>query len=88
MLNDYLQLLYIQNWVAKFGYMYRDIQLIRTVMYIAMVLVIGVACFNYRFYLNYGGKRVSKVILRLCEPWEQIMFLLSRSLFGMVCLQE
>lgn len=45
-LNDYPQLLYIQNWVAKFGYMYRDIQLIRTVMYIAMVLVIGVACFN------------------------------------------
>ena len=26
--------------------MYRDIQLIRSVMYIAMVLVIGVACFN------------------------------------------
>jgi len=46
MLNDYPQLLYIQNWVAKFGYMYRDIQLIRSVMYIAMVLVIGVACFN------------------------------------------
>ena len=46
MLNDYPQLLYIQNWVAKFGYMYRDIQLIRTVMYNAMVLVIGVACFN------------------------------------------
>ena len=46
MLNSYPQLLYIQNWVAKFGYMYRDIQLIRTVMYIAMVLVIGVACFN------------------------------------------
>ncbi len=46
MLNDYPQLLYIQNWMAKFGYMYRDIQLIRTVMYIAMVLVIGVACFN------------------------------------------
>ena len=46
MLNDYPQMLYIQNWIAKFGYMYRDIQLIRTVMYIAMVLVIGVACFN------------------------------------------
>ncbi|OOF42103.1 lipoprotein transporter subunit LolE [Rodentibacter rarus] len=45
-LNDYPQLLYVQNWIAKFGYMYRDIQLIRTVMYIAMVLVIGVACFN------------------------------------------
>ena len=46
MLNDYPQMLYIQNWIGKFGYMYRDIQLIRTVMYIAMVLVIGVACFN------------------------------------------
>ncbi|NXZ83757.1 lipoprotein-releasing ABC transporter permease subunit LolE [Haemophilus influenzae] len=46
MLNDYPQMLYMQNWISKFGYMYRDIQLIRTVMYIAMVLVIGVACFN------------------------------------------
>ena len=46
MLNDYPQMLYIQNWISKFGCMYRDIQLIRTVMYIAMVLVIGVACFN------------------------------------------
>ena len=46
MLYDYPQMLCIQNWIGKFGYMYRDIQLIRTVMYIAMVLVIGVACFN------------------------------------------
>ena len=45
-LGDYPQSLYVQNWIAKFGYMYRDIQLIRSVMYIAMVLVIGVACFN------------------------------------------
>ncbi|SNV87648.1 lipoprotein-releasing ABC transporter permease subunit LolE [Haemophilus pittmaniae] len=45
-LSDYPEPLYAQNWIAKFGYMYRDIQLIRTVMYIAMVLVIGVACFN------------------------------------------
>lgn len=46
MLSDYPQALYAQHWINKFGYMYRDIQLIRTVMYIAMVLVIGVACFN------------------------------------------
>ncbi len=45
-LHDYPQVLNLQTWIAKFGYMYRDIQLIRTVMYIAMVLVIGVACFN------------------------------------------
>lgn len=45
-LNGYLQPLYLNTWIEKFGYMYNDIQLIRTVMYIAMVLVIGVACFN------------------------------------------
>ncbi|MCK3657516.1 lipoprotein transporter subunit LolE [Pasteurellaceae bacterium Pebbles2] len=45
-LNNYPQQLNLQAWTSKFGYMYRDIQLIRTIMYIAMVLVIGVACFN------------------------------------------
>lgn len=45
-LNYYPQMLSLTYWTGKFGYMYRDIQLIRTVMYIAMVLVIGVACFN------------------------------------------
>ncbi|MDO4697442.1 MAG: lipoprotein-releasing ABC transporter permease subunit LolE [Pasteurellaceae bacterium] len=45
-LANFPQALYLQTWIDKFGYMYNDIQLIRTVMYIAMVLVIGVACFN------------------------------------------
>ncbi|MFV8797763.1 lipoprotein-releasing ABC transporter permease subunit LolE [Yersinia sp. LJYL362] len=37
---------YISNWIGTYGYMYRDIQMIRTIMYLAMVLVIGVASFN------------------------------------------
>lgn len=37
---------YIRNWTSDFGYMYRDIQMIRAIMYLAMILVIGVACFN------------------------------------------
>ncbi|MFQ1050521.1 lipoprotein-releasing ABC transporter permease subunit LolE [Avibacterium paragallinarum] len=45
-LQNYPQFLSSHNWISQFGYMYRDIQLIRTVMYLAMVLVIGVACFN------------------------------------------
>ncbi|TCP93468.1 lipoprotein-releasing system permease protein [Cricetibacter osteomyelitidis] len=45
-LYNYPQQLAAQNWTVKFGYMYRDIHLIRVVMYIAMVLVVGVACFN------------------------------------------
>ncbi|MDP8184754.1 lipoprotein-releasing ABC transporter permease subunit LolE [Phocoenobacter skyensis] len=45
-LHQFPQPLYQQTWIDKFGYMYNDIHLIRTIMYIAMVLVIGVACFN------------------------------------------
>ncbi|WP_440201957.1 lipoprotein-releasing ABC transporter permease subunit LolE [Actinobacillus pleuropneumoniae] len=45
-LANFNQPLYLNTWIEKFGYMYNDIQLVRTVMYIAMVLVIGVACFN------------------------------------------
>ncbi|ORJ25822.1 lipoprotein transporter subunit LolE [Rouxiella badensis] len=37
---------YISSWIGTYGYMYRDIQMIRAIMYLAMVLVIGVACFN------------------------------------------
>ncbi|HDG1688997.1 TPA: lipoprotein-releasing ABC transporter permease subunit LolE [Kluyvera georgiana] len=41
--NNYV---YIKSWIGTYGYMYRDIQMIRAIMYLAMVLVIGVACFN------------------------------------------
>ncbi|WP_199062856.1 lipoprotein-releasing ABC transporter permease subunit LolE [Serratia sp. ASV30] len=37
---------YIKSWIGTYGFMYRDIQMIRAIMYLAMVLVIGVACFN------------------------------------------
>ncbi|CAM2971814.1 lipoprotein-releasing ABC transporter permease subunit LolE [Vibrio rarus] len=37
---------YINSWKQQFGYIYRDIQMVRTIMYLVMVLVIGVACFN------------------------------------------
>ncbi len=41
--NNYV---YLKSWMVQYGYMYRDIQMIRAIMYLAMVLVIGVACFN------------------------------------------
>jgi lipoprotein-releasing system permease protein len=37
---------YLRSWKGTYGYMFRDIQMIRAIMYLAMVLVIGVACFN------------------------------------------
>ncbi|WP_158366873.1 lipoprotein-releasing ABC transporter permease subunit LolE [Candidatus Williamhamiltonella defendens] len=34
------------SWISTYGYMYHDIQMIRSIMYIAMVLVMSVASFN------------------------------------------
>ncbi|CUX96312.1 Lipoprotein-releasing system transmembrane protein LolE [Candidatus Gullanella endobia] len=34
------------SWISTYGYIYHDIQMIRTIMYLAMILVIGIACFN------------------------------------------
>ena len=42
-LNVYV---YLRSWQQKYGFLYRDIQLVRTIMYLVMVLVIGVASFN------------------------------------------
>lgn len=42
-LDEYV---YLKNWTYEFGYLYRDIQMVRGIMYLVMVLVIGVACFN------------------------------------------
>ncbi|WP_392559851.1 lipoprotein-releasing ABC transporter permease subunit LolE [Orbus mooreae] len=38
--------LYVSSWEQTYGYMYHDIQMIRQIMYLAMVVVIGVACFS------------------------------------------
>lgn len=42
-LNVYV---YLRSWQQKYGFLHRDIQLVRTIMYLVMVLVIGVASFN------------------------------------------
>jgi len=40
------QSVYISDWTRTQGHLYQDIQLVRTVMYLVLVLVIGVACSN------------------------------------------
>ncbi|WP_139122406.1 FtsX-like permease family protein, partial [Veronia pacifica] len=40
------QYVYLKSWIQGFGTLYRDIQMVRTIMYLVMVLVIGVASFN------------------------------------------
>lgn len=40
------QPLYISSWLRTHGHLYQDIQLVRTVVYLVLSLVIAVACFN------------------------------------------
>lgn len=40
------EIVYLRSWKQKFGYLYRDIEMVRIIMYLVMVLVIGVASFN------------------------------------------
>ncbi len=38
--------LYLDHWMRSHGHLYRDIQLVRMIMYVVLVLVLAVACFN------------------------------------------
>ena len=40
------QAVYMNDWTRTQGHLYQDIQLVRVVVYIALTLVIAVACFN------------------------------------------
>ncbi len=42
-LRDYV---YLDHWMRAQGHLYRDIQMVRMVMYLVLVLVLAVACFN------------------------------------------
>ncbi|WMY97068.1 MAG: lipoprotein-releasing ABC transporter permease subunit LolE [Arsenophonus sp.] len=37
---------FIKSWTKDYGYMYSDIQMVRGIIYLIMILIISVACFN------------------------------------------
>ena len=43
---DFDQYVYISDWTRSQGHLYNDIQLVRIVIFIALMLLIAVACFN------------------------------------------
>lgn len=38
--------MYLRSWMTSQGYLYQDIQMVRTVMYVVLLMVVAVACFN------------------------------------------
>lgn len=59
---DFPQSAYMSDWTRTNGHLYQDIQLIRTVVYIVLALVIAVACFNIVSALVMSVKEKSKEI--------------------------
>lgn len=58
---------YLQSWMLTQGKLYKDIQMIRGIMYIAMILVITVASFNI----------ISNLIMSVSEKSQEIAILLT-----------
>ncbi len=88
---------YLKSWKQKYGFLYRDIQMVRVIMYIVMVLVIGVACFNIVSTLMMAVKdRASEIaILRTMGAsdglikrifiWLGVLSGVSGSIVGSIC---
>ena len=60
--DNFSQAAYMSDWTRTNGHLYQDIQLIRTVVYIVLALVIAVACFNIVSALVMSVKEKSKEI--------------------------
>jgi len=38
--------MYVKSWIISQGYLYQDIQMVKSLMYVILLLVVAVACFN------------------------------------------
>lgn len=58
---------YISNWKDTYGYIYRDIQIVRIIIYLTAIFIIGIICFNVIsiLILLIKEKNYDVVILRI-----------------------
>ncbi len=87
---------FIRSWMNTYGYIYHDIQMIRSIMYLAIMLVIGVACFNIVATLVMVVKEKSRniailrtlgakdTLIRTIFIWYGLLTGLVGALFGVV----
>ncbi|WP_108651175.1 lipoprotein-releasing ABC transporter permease subunit LolE [Dongshaea marina] len=57
---------YVSSWMNAQGYLYQDIQMVRTILYLIMLLLVAVACFNIvsTLVMAVNDKRSEIAILR------------------------
>lgn len=63
--NQLPELVYLDDWTRSHGHLYRDIELVRWVVYLVLILVMAVACFNI----------VSTLIMTVAKKRSQIAML-------------
>lgn len=73
-IKDYV---YLDHWMRSQGHLYRDIQLVRMVMYLVLILVLAVACFNI----------ISTLIMTVQEKQRHIGILRTMGLRGKQVMQ-
>ncbi|WP_392339264.1 lipoprotein-releasing ABC transporter permease subunit LolE [Moritella marina] len=58
--------LYIRSWMTSQGFLYQDIQMVKSLMYVILILVIAVACFNIvtTLVMAVNDKRADIAILK------------------------
>lgn len=63
---NFSQAVYMSDWTRTQGYLYNDIKLVRTMVYIVLTLVIAVACFNIvsTLVMSVREKRAAIAILK------------------------
>ncbi|MFM2479849.1 lipoprotein-releasing ABC transporter permease subunit LolE [Celerinatantimonas sp. YJH-8] len=63
---QYPQMVYVESWMQRYGYLYQDIQMVRTIMYAIMLLIVAVASFNIisTLILAVADKRRDLAILK------------------------
>ena len=81
--------MYVRSWRNSQGYLYQDIQLVRTVMYVVMLMVVAVACFNIvsTLVMAVNEKRSDIAILKTmgAGPWQiRITFMVQGMMNGLL----
>ena len=76
--NQLPELVYLDDWTRSHGHLYRDIELVRWVVYLVLILVMAVACFNI----------VSTLIMTVAKKRSQIAMLKTLGMTDRALLQS
>lgn len=83
------QYVYIKSWMTSQGYLYQDIQMVKSLMYIILLLVVAVACFNIvsTLVMAVNDKRSDIAILKTmgADKWSlRAIFIVQGAFNGLI----